>query len=418
MRHVNAATLIVLAAVPAGALSAQAPQIVAHTVDMSSRQATLGLELSDGGTVRITLGRGLVRINEGEAGRYEVGGALEKAWRELLDQAAGLPTAELRSRLSAWQVAGLTGRDLALKQGIDRTIRTLPAGPPQPLGDPPRIETITPPQPPGASGFADRVREDVAQEIEQALADRQESVAAAVIAAQSAAITARAAQFGVRPAPARSIASVSTNFAGLLGVFVALACIAFGLVSFAPRQLEAVSDTINRSFVRSFFAGFFAQPLLLPVLGMIVVGLVLTVVGIVVLPVALVAFILAVATGLVGGYVAAAGSLGETVLRRRAAQGGLSFGITPYRSILVGLVGLLAIWTPFAAFAWVPVAGWILLAVAIVFTWIMATAGFGATILSRAGLRTTFARPGIPSFSGEYPWSTGELAAPRSREAE
>jgi hypothetical protein len=201
---------------------------------------------------------------------------------------------------------------------------------------------------------------------------------------------------------------VSNNIAGLLGVFVALGCIGFGLLSFAPRQLQAVSQTLRQSFVRSFMAGLFAQPLLLPVLGMVIVGLVLTVVGIVVLPVAIIAFVVAVLTGLVGGYIAVAGSVGETVTRRRAA---------PFRSLVTGLAVLLAVWAPFALFSWIPGAGAVLLACALVFTWVMMTAGFGAAILSRAGLRTKFTRPDVETFSDSFGW-TGEIAPARAARKE
>jgi len=205
---------------------------------------------------------------------------------------------------------------------------------------------------------------------------------------------------------------VGPNLAGLVGAFVALASIAFGLLSFAPRQLDLVAGTVQTSFVRSFFAGLFSQPLILPALATLVVGLILTVVGIVVVPVAIAAFALALVLAVIGGYIAAARALGELYVRRRLAQGAFVGGDTPYRAILLGLLGLLAIWTPFAVLGWVPVAGTVLLWTAIVFTWFMATVGLGATILSRAGLRGTFGRQVTPAMSGEISWSTVDEIAP------
>jgi hypothetical protein len=215
-------------------------------------------------------------------------------------------------------------------------------------------------------------------------------------------------------APAsRSLGDVSNNVAGLFGMVVALACIAFGLVSFAPAQFEAVSDTVRRSFIRSFFTGLFAQPLLLPALGMLTVGLVLTIVGIIAVPIAIIGFVLAVGLGVVGGYLALARAFGEILLRRRGGDGSFATGTTPYKASVVGLIGLLSIWAPFALLSWVPVVSWVLLWCAIVFTWIMATAGFGATILSRGGLRRSYVRPELPGFSGEFSW-TGEMEAHRA----
>lgn len=402
MRRVSSSFTLALAAVSApaaaGAAIAQTstPQIVAHTVDISSRQATLGLELSDGNGVRISLARGVLRINGREAGRYSAGGPLEDSWRALLDEAAGLSTDGLRTRMASWKVDGLAAADAQIKRQIDQAVRTLPKADLTRVGEP-----SEPDQPaPDLSGLGDRIRADVA---------------ASVAAAQSAQRRARDGRISDLSANRSSlgISTVSNNLAGLAGMFVALACIAFGLVSFAPRQLEAVTDTLQRSFIRSFFAGLFAQPLLLPVLGMMTVGLVLTIVGIIVVPVAIIAVVLAVAAGLVGGYVALARAFGEILLKRRGVEGGFAAGTTPYKASVVGLVGLLAIWAPFALLSWVPGLNWILLWCAIVFTWIMATAGFGATILSRGGLRHSFVRPDLPGFSGESSW-TGEVAAARA----
>ncbi|MSR07087.1 MAG: hypothetical protein EXR93_08495 [Gemmatimonadetes bacterium] len=377
--------------VPAGA---QAPQIVAHTVDLSSRQASLGLELSDGSAVKISLARGVFQINDKEAGRYSSGGALEESWRALLDEAASLSTAGLRTRMTAWRVNGLAGPELKIKRLIDGAFQKLPSAGTEVLIAP---STREPVGDPGNVDVAAQVGERVARAV------------AASVAAQAT----QGRGFDVNIAPAsRGVGTVANNIAGLIGMFVALACIAFGLVSFAPRQVEAVADTVHRSFVRSFFAGLFAQPLLLPILGMMTVGLILTIVGIVVVPVALVAFTLAVALGMIGWYVAIARALGEVILRRRGADGDFSLGTTPYRASVVGLAGLLAIWAPFALMSEVPGINWVLLWCAIVFTWVMATAGFGATILSRGGIRHSFVRPLIP-VSGEFR-ITGEVAAARA----
>jgi hypothetical protein len=73
------------------------------------------------------------------------------------------------------------------------------------------------------------------------------------------------------------------------------------------------------------------------------------------------------------------------------------------------------IWAPFALLGWIPGVGVALLWAAILFTWVMATAGLGATILSRAGLRGTFGRQVTPQLSGELSWSTVDEIAPSKR---
>jgi hypothetical protein len=65
--------------------------------------------------------------------------------------------------------------------------------------------------------------------------------------------------------------------------------------------------------------------------------------------------------------------------------------VTPYRSTAYGLVGLLAVWIPAATLSWIPLVGQLFFLLALAATWVMATAGVGAAILSRAGLRATFA---------------------------
>lgn len=395
---ITAATLaaVLPAAVPDAA--AQQADVVAHTVDMSSRQATLGLELDNGGQLSIGLSGGTLRINGTVAGEYR-DRALEDAWRNLLNEAASLPTPDLKARLSRWAVPGLAGPDAAVKAQIDRALRELPTmtpGAPLAIPAPPGVPGQ--PVPPGmseaeieamAERAAERVMrgEQVAERVRQAMERRARQLESGGF------------EFQFDQAPSRGMGGVAATAFGLLGVFVALAAIGFGLVSFAPRQLEAVADTVHLSFFRSFMAGLFAQPLLLPVLGMLIVGLVLTVVGIIVLPVAIAAFVVAVVLGLVGGYLAVARVLGESLFRRVGRRD--LAGAGSYRSLLVGLAALLMIWAPFTLLGWIPVAGWILLAAALAFTWIMATAGFGAAILSRGGVRATFARPEDYSLTGE-----------------
>jgi hypothetical protein len=206
------------------------------------------------------------------------------------------------------------------------------------------------------------------------------------------------------------------HLASLLGMFVALACIGFGFTFFLPQQLDVVADTVTESFGKSFLTGMFAQPLLIPALFVGLLGLGITIVGLLLIPFAIVAFGLAVVAAGVGGYLAVAHSVGARYLTRRMAQGH-PVTITPYRSIIFGLIGLLAIWTPAVILGWIPFVGQALAVLAAIFTWVMVTAGFGAAILSRAGLRATLVRSGqLPALTDEFYWgSTAEHALPRAR---
>jgi hypothetical protein len=202
----------------------------------------------------------------------------------------------------------------------------------------------------------------------------------------------------------------------LVGAFVALTFIGFGLMIFAPRQLDVVSDTAWHSFWRSFLAGLFAQPLLIPAFGMLIAGLVLTVVGILLVPFAVLAFLVAVFLAVVGGYIAVARTVGEVYLRRRMAHGTSVKGWLPYRYLVYGLLAVLSIWLPAVLLGWVPVAGTVLTVSAALLTWVLATAGLGATIISRAGIRGTFVRRMDQALTDEHYWTASQpLPVPRER---
>ena len=144
----------------------------------------------------------------------------------------------------------------------------------------------------------------------------------------------------------------------------------------------------------------FAQPLLLPALVTLTIGLVLTVVGVLVIPVAIIGFVLAVAAAFVGGYLAVARIVGEIYVHRRGQAGQYTSGWATYRYLVYGVVGLLLIWAPAILLRWVPAAGTILMITALVFTWAMATTGFGAVILSKGGAGTwALRRPTPPELS-------------------
>jgi hypothetical protein len=385
MRHANIAFipfLLLTAAAGQPARTgkvAQGPTVVAHTADVTRGRATLELQLTNADVVTITLQGGEIRINGETAGTYEPGGKLETEWRSFLDSAGSLNSGDVA--LAARKMpGGLTGVDAVALKSITTAVTTLKAVPAGTV-----VTAPTPPAPPAEPRVRfGRNRDNPDPTIEPA-------------------------------APRSTFVGVGASVAGLFGAFVALASIAFGLVSFAPRQLNVISDTVQQSFVRSFFAGLFAQPLLLPALGVLIVALVLTIVGILVVPVAIIAFGLAVAAAVVGGYIAAARALGEVYLRRKMAQGILVSADPVFRSIVIGLGGLLMIWAPFALLGWIPGVGIALLWAAILFTWVMATAGLGATILSRAGLRGTFGRQVTPQLSGELSWSTVDEIAPSKR---
>jgi hypothetical protein len=218
-------------------------------------------------------------------------------------------------------------------------------------------------------------------------------------------------------APSSPLTRVGLGLAGVLGVFVTSLAIGFGLVLFARPNLEIVSDTVTHSFGRAFMTGLIGQILILPTFGMLVVGLILSVAGILLLPFAVAVYTLLVLLGVVGGYLAVAHAIGETWIRRRLARGAILGSPNSYRYLIVGLSGLFALWFAWAVFGWVPIAGELVRGAAVLVTWLLATVGFGAALLSRAGVREHFAGRLIPpeALTDEYLWATPQFGVPAVR---
>ncbi|MGH7732814.1 MAG: hypothetical protein ACREOE_03695 [Gemmatimonadales bacterium] len=216
------------------------------------------------------------------------------------------------------------------------------------------------------------------------------------------------------PSVARPWQRMATGTAGVLGVFLTLAVIGAGLVAFARPQLEVVGDTVAHSFGRALLVGLLGQVLLVPTFGMMVVGLALTVVGIVLVPFAIVVYVLLAVVAILGGLLGAAHAMGETWTRRRLATGGGAFGMNSYSYLVIGLGFLLVLWACDILFGWVPIAGSLVAALAILVSWLVATAGFGAALLSRAGLKDAFSGRIIPpeALTDEYLWATPQFGVP------
>jgi hypothetical protein len=220
-----------------------------------------------------------------------------------------------------------------------------------------------------------------------------------------------------QPEALTPIQSILRRGAGVLGVFLMLAVLGFGLVTFGRQNLEIVSDTVSHSFGRALVTGLLGQILLLPTFGMLVVGLILSVAGILLLPFAVAVFAMLTVIMVVGGFLAVAHAMGETYTRRRMALGVVIGSPNSYRYLLVGLLALASVWAAWGLFGWVPVAGSIVWGAAFFVTWLLGTAGFGAALLSRAGIKENFAGRLLPpeALTDEYLWATPQFGVPAAR---
>ncbi|HET9150284.1 MAG TPA: polymer-forming cytoskeletal protein [Gemmatimonadales bacterium] len=217
--------------------------------------------------------------------------------------------------------------------------------------------------------------------------------------------------------PASAVTLTLRRLAGVIGVFLALACLGWVLASFARNNLQTVADTASHNFGRSFVTGLIGQILLLPTFGMLVVGLILSVAGILLLPFAVIVYALLVIVGVVGGFLAVAHAMGEIYTRRRQAAGALLGEAGSARFVMVGLAAVVALWLAWAVFGWVPIAGSIVRGAAVMLTWLLGTAGLGAAMLSRAGIKGNFAGHIIPpeALTDEYLWATPRFGVPAAK---
>jgi hypothetical protein len=189
---------------------------------------------------------------------------------------------------------------------------------------------------------------------------------------------------GLTPATAAPQTALSTTWHQLLlalGWLATLAAIGVVVVLFARSNLEGVANAIERGFGRAFAIGVAAELAVLPTLLMLVVVLVLIpIVGWALLPFAVIAFCVAVAGALALGFLAMSQVTGEALMRRMArGAAGLE------RVVFVGLVFYMMLWIVAAMLSWAGPAGGAMRIVALLITWVAATVGLGATIVSRGG---------------------------------
>src|SRR3954468_5250253 len=186
-----------------------------------------------------------------------------------------------------------------------------------------------------------------------------------------------------------------------LAWFGVLVIIGVGVMIFAEANLDGVVIALERSIGRAFLFGVLGQLAALPALVLLCVALALTILGVLLIPFAIVAYIIAAAGLVTLGFLAVARLSGLPVVR--------SIDLTPrgvnLRAMFIGLIGYFGLWAMAAAFTWHTLVGGTLRVLALIITWVAATAGLGATLLSRAGTqRLGGAKARISS--DDYAWQT------------
>ena len=188
----------------------------------------------------------------------------------------------------------------------------------------------------------------------------------------------------------------------VLGWFALFAIIGLGVMIFTEANLDGVVIALERGFARSFWIGLAGEVLMLPALLVLVVALAITILGVLLIPFAIVAYVIAAAGLLTLGFLAVARLTGRAITSDRGTTTPRGVHV---RALMIGLVVFGAIWMLAAVFTWSPVFGAILRAVAVAITWVAATVGLGASIISRAGTQRAVAT-GSRTATDELAWQT------------
>jgi hypothetical protein len=189
----------------------------------------------------------------------------------------------------------------------------------------------------------------------------------------------------------------------VIGWFALLTIIGLGVMIFAEPNLDGVVIALERGFARSFWLGLAGQLLMMPALLVLVVALAITVLGALLIPFAIVAYVIAAAGLVTLGFLAVARLTGGALASDRGTTSPRGVHL---RALFLGLVLYLGIWMIAALFAWNPVVGAILRAIAIAVVWVAATVGLGAAITSRAGTQRAGAGSGSHPTTDEFAWQT------------
>jgi hypothetical protein len=197
-----------------------------------------------------------------------------------------------------------------------------------------------------------------------------------------------------------------------LGWLVVMLLIGIGVLVFAGAYLDGVTDVLEQSFWRSFLVGIAGELGVIPLMLLMIVALCITVVGILLIPFAIVAYILAVMGFLTLGFLAVARLAGGGMGSERGEAKGRAL-----RAMIFGIGIFMGAWVVAAAFQWSPAISGILRMIALAVTWVAATAGFGAAILSRGGTHRDAAKKAVVDESAAWQTPTPITGVAAARKA-
>jgi|GEM_PF-433732 len=353
-------------------------QIVSSQIEIAREMARLQLELADGRRIDITFQDGDVLVDGRRIGDAPRGSPLDRAWRELLTSGMDLSTMEFAKLLADWSPpSGAAGA--ALERELARVLG--PSATAQASSDDDSSVTIA------------ALRRRIA-ELERMLDDTGDLIDDQPRSTRKRSII---TTIDIREDKSPWYAPLRHVGRGLAGIFADLMVLAvltglgFVVVFFARKPLEVVADTVRKEPLRSGLVGLAATFLVLPGYIMGIIALAISLVGIPLLLVWVPLFWVVVGIAVVFGYLAVGHALGEALTERRFYGGEWANRTNSYYYVLIGLSALFAL---FLASHVVQMAGpWFgfirgfLFFLAVVGTWVAATVGLGAVLLTRAGTR-------------------------------
>jgi len=169
-------------------------------------------------------------------------------------------------------------------------------------------------------------------------------------------------------------------FGIVIGWLIMVGLIGFALMAFGADKLQIVIHTMQKGVGKSLGSGLLGQLAIIPGAIAVCALLAATLIGILLIPLGLIAFMFVVAGIAMFGFVAVATMTGA------ALSAGSKRDDTPHgamlRSFVIGTAVFMGMWVAVAALWRVPLLGPMLESFASAVTFIAATTGFGAVLLS------------------------------------
>jgi len=382
-----AGSALLISILPA-AVAGQARTVVSNRLAISQTEAALNLEFSGNGTLEIVLRDGSVMIDGVERGSFELGDALDTAWRNLLGEIVSLSDGPLGQALQDWEApSSLEDSAFELAQLLDRTLEDALSGDVSASADAEPIVVVD-----GTVQDLDvslqeledlsvRIRLEIREELRSELRDELRREFRNVGEASR----------GYRPL--RALGRGITEVVGNVITFLLLSVLALGAVYFAKDNLEVVANTAQRNPLRAGMVGLAGAFLVLPAWILGCVALVASVVGIIALPFWALLFPVAVTLGAGLGYLAVAKNVGDWVASRNIRSLDWLKPTNTFYAVTAGIGALLAFPVSASILDIVPFFGFFSGLLATIGTMAIVAVlliGFGAVLLTRGGRQADF----------------------------